>query len=161
MTTMQTTSNHSAPYSVLLVGGLLFVDLFLGWHRASVSVGGVVDVHSDSSAWAGWGAIAGVMLIVLLIWEALRASGRAIAQDVTVAVISLLLAFGTLVFVAIEFFAGTASVRSGSVLAVDVSGRQWAAYAGIVLALLLVITTVTQLGRPAERQSGRLGLGVR
>lgn len=158
---MQMTSNRWAPYSVLLVGGLLFVDLFLGWHRASVSVGGVVDVHGNSSAWSGWGAMAGVMLLVLLLWEVLRASGRAIAQDVTVAVISLLLAFGTFVFVAIEFFAGTASVRSGSVLAVDVSGRQWPAYAGIVLALLLVTATVAQLGRPAERQSGQLGLGVR
>jgi hypothetical protein len=158
---MQTASNRLAPFSVLLVGGLLFVDLFLGWHRASVSVGSALAVHSDSSAWAGWGAIAGVTLIVLLIWEALRASGRAIAQDATVAIISLLLAFGTLVFVAIEFFAGTASVRSGSVLAVDVSGRQWPAYAGIVLAVLLVTATMAQLRQPVERQSGRLGLGVR
>jgi hypothetical protein len=79
---MQTLKTRRAPYLVGVIGALLFVDLFLGWHRAGVSVSGIVDVHGDSSAWAGWG-------------------------------------------------------------------------------LFLVLATVVQFGRPVERHSGRLGLGVR
>lgn len=64
-------------------------------------------------------------------------------------------------FTAIEFFAGTAGVQSGSLVAVGVHGRQWPAYAGLVLAVFLVLAAVVQLDRPVESHSGRLGLGVR
>ena len=52
-------------------------------------------------------------------------------------------------------------MQSASSVVVDVQGRQWPAYVGIVLALLLLAAAVLQLGRPAERHPGRLGLGVR
>ena len=95
-----------------MIGALLFVDLFLGWHRAGVSVSGVVDVHSDSSAWAGWGALAGVLLIVLLFLEGLRLRGAVIAQEMSGVIVSLTLALGVAAFTAIEFFAGTAGVQA-------------------------------------------------
>lgn len=158
---MQTLKTRWAPYLVGVIGSLLFVDLFLGWHRAGVSVSGLVDVHSDSSAWAGWGALAGVLLIVLLFWEGLRLRGAVIAQDILGSVVTLTLALGVVLFTAIEFFGGTASVQSGSLVAVGVHGRQWPAYVGLVLAVFLVLATVLQFGQPAERPSGRLGLGVR
>jgi hypothetical protein len=158
---MQTLKTSRAPYLVGVIGSLLFVDLFLGWHRAGVSVSGIIDVHSDSSAWAGWGALAGVLLIVLLFWEGLRLRGAAIAQDISGSVVMLTLALGVGLFTAIEFFAGTAGVQSGTIVEVGVHGRQWPAYVGLVLAVLLVLAAVVQLGRPAERHSGRLGLGVR
>lgn len=158
---MQTLKTRWAPYLVGVIGSLLFVDLFLGWHRAGVSVSGIVDVHSDSSAWAGWGALAGVLLIVLLFWEGLRLRGAVIAQDILGSVVTLTLALGVVLFTAIEFFGGTASVQSGSLVAVGVHGRQWPAYVGLVLAVFLVLATVLQFGQPAERPSGRLGLGVR
>ena len=149
------------PYSVALTGALLFVDLFLDWHRASVTVTGVVDVEAGSSAWAGWGALAGVLLIALLLWEGSRLVGAHFAQGASAAIVSLMLALGVAAFTAIEFFSGTADVQAGSLVAVGVHGRQWPAYAGLVLAALLAVTAVAQLGRPAERHSGRLGLGVR
>jgi hypothetical protein len=158
---MQTLKTRWAPYLVGVIGTLLFVDLFLGWHRAGVSVSGIVDVHSDSSAWAGWGALAGVLLIVLLFWEGLRLRGAVIAQDISGSVVTLTLALSVGLFTAIEFFGGTAGVQSGSLVAVGVHGRQWPAYVGLVLAVFLVLATVLQFGRPAERHSGRLGLGVR
>lgn len=158
---MQTLKTRWAPYLVGVIGSLLFVDLFLGWHRAGASVSGIVDVHSDSSAWAGWGALAGVLLIVLLFWEGLRLRGAVIAQDILGSVVTLTLALGVVLFTAIEFFGGTASVQSGSLVAVGVHGRQWPAYVGLVLAVFLVLATVLQFGQPAERPSGRLGLGVR
>jgi hypothetical protein len=158
---MRTLKTPWAPYLVGVIGGLLFVDLFLGWHRAGVSVSGFVEVHADSSAWAGWGSLAGVVLVVLLFWEVLRIRGAVIAQDISGSVASLTLALGVAVFTAIEFFAGTAGVQSGSLVAIGVHGRQWPAYAGLVLAVFLVLATVVQLGRPAERPSGQLSLGVR
>jgi hypothetical protein len=104
---MQTAWRNWAPQAVLLTGALLFVDLFLGWHRADVSVTGVLDVQSDSAAWAGWGAVGGVLLIVLLFWEGLRLRGAVVAQDLSGSVASLMLALGVAAFTAIEFFAGT------------------------------------------------------
>ena len=46
-------------------------------------------------------------------------------------------------------------------MTVGVHVRQWPAYVGLVLAVFLVLATIVQLGRPLERHSGRLGLGVR
>jgi hypothetical protein len=158
---MQRLRGTWAPYLVGVIGSLLFIDLFLGWHRAGVTVSGIVDVHSDSSAWAGWGALAGVLLIVLLFWEGLRLRGAVIAQDISGSVVSLTLALAVAGFTAIEFFSGTAGVQAGSLVAVGVHGRQWPAYVGLVLAGLLAAATLEQLGRPLERHSGRLGLGAR
>jgi hypothetical protein len=158
---MQSTWRNWAPYALAVIGALLFVDLFLDWHRASVSVTGVVDLEAGSSGWAGWGALAGVLLIALLLWEGSRLVGADLAQRASAAIVSLMLALGATAFTAVEFFSGTADVQAGSLVAVGVHGRQWPAYAGLVLAALLVVAAVAQLGRPAERHSGRLGLGVR
>jgi hypothetical protein len=158
---MQTLRRSRTPYLVVLLGSLLFIDLFLGWHRAGVSVSGLVEIQGDSSAWAGWGAVAGVLLIVLLFWEALRLAGAVIAQDLSGALTSLVLALGVAAFTAIEFAAGTADVQSGTIVAVGVHGRQWPAYAGLVLAACLVVAAAAQLGRPVEQPSGRLRLGTR
>jgi hypothetical protein len=158
---MQRLRGTWAPYLVGVIGSLLFIDLFLGWHRAGVSVSGIVDVHSDSSAWAGWGAFGGVLLIVLLFWEGLRLGGAVVAQGIPGGIVSLTLALCVAAFTAVEFFSGTAGVQAGSLVAVGVHGRQWPAYVGLVLAGLLAAATVVQLGRPVERHSGRLGLGLR
>jgi hypothetical protein len=158
---MPTTWKNWAPHALVLIGALLFVDLFLDWHGASVSVTGVLDVEAGSSAWAGWGAIAGVLLVALLLWEGSRLAGADVVQRASAAIVSLVLALGVAVFTAIEFFSGTADVQAGPLVAVGVHGRQWPAYAGLVLATLLAVTAVAQLGRPAERHRGRLGPGVR
>jgi hypothetical protein len=48
-------------------------------------------------------------------------------------------------------------MKAGSVVAVDVHGRQWPAYVGLVLAISLVLAAVAQL---AQRPSGmRAGWG--
>jgi hypothetical protein len=158
---MQTAWRNWAPQAVLLTGALLFVDLFLGWHRADVSVTGVVDVQGDSSAWAGWGAVGGVLLIGLFFWEGLRLRGAVVAQGLSGSIASLMLALGVAAFTAIEFFAGTADAQAGSIVVIGVHGRQWPAYVGLVLAVFLVLAAVAQFDRPAERHSGRVGLGVR
>ena len=166
MTAMRTTGHAPAwkswePYAAALIGALLFVDLFLDWHRASISVTGIVEVDVGSSAWVGWGAGVGVLLIALLLCEASRLVGADVAQRASAAIVSMMLALGVAAFTAVEFFSGTADVQEGSLVAEGENGKQWPAYAGLVLAALLVIAAVAQLRRPAERHSGRLGLGVR
>lgn len=151
-----------APYAVGLVATLLFVDLFLGWHHVSVSIAGnLVDVDSDSSGWAGWGAIAGVLLIVLLVWEGLRLTGAAFVRRVSAGLVTLGLSVGAAGFALVEFLTGTVDVNGGGVVLVGVHGRQWPAYVGLVLAGLLLVAAIAQLERPVQRHSGRLGLGVR
>lgn len=138
------------------LGGLLFVDLFLPWHNASVSVGGAISVDAESSAWAGWGgAVAGVLVAMLLAWEGLRLFG---GRDVRRG--GAWLAFGAAAFTTIEFFAGTVTSVVGPGVLVDVQDRQWPAYAGLVLAGLLVAAAVLVLEQPVEREVGRFGLGL-
>jgi uncharacterized membrane protein len=147
-----------APYGVITLAALLLVDLFLPWHRISVSVAGnLVDVHSDSSAWAGWGAVAGALLIILLLWEGARLYGRRALSTLVTFALSVVAAAA----VVIEFVTGSVSVTSGSLVIVGVHGRQWPAYVGLVLATLLVMAAVAQLEQPEKRHSGRLGIGVR
>jgi hypothetical protein len=157
----QSTWEGWAPYLLGAVGTALFVDLFLAWHETSVSVSGAVVVHSDSSAWAGWGAFAGVLLLVLLIWEASRLRGTAVTRDEGARSFSIALAVGVLAFTAIEFFAGGVTVKTGPAVLVDVHGRQWPAYVGLALAVLLVVVAAVELIRSHEERPGRLGYGVR
>jgi hypothetical protein len=138
------------------VSGLLFVDLFLTWHRASVSVAGAISVDAESSAWTGWGAVAGVLLAMLLAWEGLRFFGGAAVRRG-----GAWLAFGAAAFTTLEFLTGTVTSVVGPGVLVDVHGRQWPAYVGLVLAGLLVAAAVLVLEQPEERQVGRLGLGVK
>jgi hypothetical protein len=138
------------------LGALLFIDLFLTWHRVSVSVGGAISVDAESSAWSGWGAVAGVLVAMLLVWEGLRLfGGAAIRRE------GAWLALGAAAFTTIEFFAGTVTSVVGPGVLVDVHGRQWPAYVGLVLAGLLVAAAALVLERPAERKAGRLGLGLK
>src|SRR5512133_61252 len=91
-------------YAVGLITTLLLVDLFLGWHHVSVSIAGnLVDVHTDSSGWSGWGAVAGVLLILLLVWEGLRLYGVALAQRVSASIGTLGLAIGAAASILVEF----------------------------------------------------------
>jgi hypothetical protein len=146
----------------MAIGALLFVDLFLSWHHVSVSVAGnLVDVESDSSAWAGWGAVAGVLVIVLIAWEAWRLAGAAIAERASATLVAFVLAVLTAAFTTIEFAAGSVDVNSGGVVLVGVHGREWPAFAGLVLAILLVVAAAAQLERPAESHRRRVRLGVR
>jgi hypothetical protein len=158
---MQTSWKEWAPYALALIATLLFVDLFLDWHRASVSVTGVVDIDAGVSAWSGWGAIAGLLLIALLLWEWWRVVARRAVQRVSTELVSLMLALGAAGFTAVEFFTGAAEVQSGTAVMVGVYGRQWPAYVGLVLAVLLALAAVVRLGRLEQHPSDRVSLGVR
>ena len=149
-------------FGVLTLGTLLFVDLFLPWHHTSVSVAGsIVDVESDSSAWAGWGAVAGVLLIALLAWEAWRLTGAAVAARASAAAVSFVLAVFVAAFTLIEFATGAVDVHSGGLVVVGVHGRQWPGYVGVVLAALIALVALIRLELPHRRDAPRVRLEVR
>jgi hypothetical protein len=122
------------PIAIVLAAALL-VDLFLTWRDASI-VAGPVDVDAGASGWGGWGAIAGVFIVVLLVWEvASTLTSRFDARIVELVGGILCVAVGGLAVVA--FFTGSADVDVAGVVSVVVDERQWAAYVGLILGLAL------------------------
>jgi hypothetical protein len=136
--------------AVLPLGVLLFVDLCLDWHRASVSVGGALQVHADVSALAGWGLLAAVAVAGLIVWEGLRSTGTAPADQTGAEGLSTSLALSALAFTAIEFLGDSASVDVAGMVNVSAQERLWPAYTGLALAVLLVLAALVQLAPPVR-----------
>jgi hypothetical protein len=146
-----------AQRAVLPLAVLLFLDLCLDWHRASVSLVGSLDVHADASALAGWGLLAAIAAGGLIAWEARRTFGSKEVEDGEV--LSAALGVATLAFTAIEFFSGSTTVVVGGMMNVSAGTRLWPAYVGLALAAVLAVCTIAQLARPI-RTDGR-GLHAR
>lgn len=103
----------------------LFVVLFLDWREVSVQTPGV-DVETASSAWSGWGAVAGILLVAFLV-SVLR--GKAVGAPVTGLVAAGL--------TAVEFFTGSVETDVAGLVSVDTSVELWPAYVGLGLAIVL------------------------
>lgn len=132
---------------VLLSAFVLFVDLFLDWRTVSVTTP-AVTVKSGSSGLAGWGIVAGVLLLALIVWELrLLARGSEAPRD---AVISTALALGAAGFAVISFFTGSASVDVSGVVGVSTEQLQWAAYLGLVLAGVLAAAALVRYAAEAR-----------
>lgn len=120
---------------VLLVSAVaLFVDLFLDWHDVNVRMPGIA-VDAATSAWGGWGALAGVLLIAFLLVELLT------TRPLTAAVLAVLAAG----FAVVEFFGGPTGVSIAGVVTVGTEELLWPAYAGLVLALVLGVAGLVRL----------------
>ena len=144
-----------AQRAMLPLAVLLFVDLCLDWHRATVSIAGALDVHGETSALAGWGLLAAVVVGGLIVWEVLRTSGRGPARQGAEG-LSAALALCAFAFTAIEFFSGSATVDAGGVVDINADVLLWPAYAGLALGAMLALAGVAQLGRPVGTAAKRL-----
>jgi hypothetical protein len=111
---------------MLATGLALFAVLFLEWRDASIETA-TVDVHAGTSGWAGWGIVAGALLVTYVVLE------LATARPVLVPSTALLAA----AFTGVAFFTGSAQVSVAGVVAVDTEARLWPAYVGLSLAVLL------------------------
>lgn len=111
----------------------LFVVLFLDWREVSVQTP-AVSVDAGTSAWAGWGAVAGVLLVAYLVAELRFATSPLVP-------VAALLAAG---FTVVEFFTGSASTSVAGVVAVDVGAELWPAYVGLALAIMLAAATAVR-----------------
>ena len=105
----------------------LFVVLFLDWREVSVQTPGV-DVETASSAWSGWGAVAGILLVAFLV-SVLR--GKAVGAPVTGLVAAGL--------TAVEFFTGSVETDVAGLVSVDTSVELWPAYVGLCLAIVVPV----------------------
>jgi hypothetical protein len=116
----------------VVVGGafLVVLDLFLDWQKASVSVAGVVNIHTASSGWAGWGFVVGILAIVVIV----AALTRHVAW-------TLGLAIAMLIATALAAFIGETNVSTPGV-GVAVETTLWPAWVGVGLA---AVTTAAAL----------------
>ena len=124
----------SAREVVVVTAFALFADLFLDWRDVSVQTPGVA-VDAGASAWSGWGALAGVLLIAFLVLEFARR--RPVSADA--------LALLASAFTIVEFFTGEANVAVNGVVSVSTSERLWPAYVGFALAVVLAFGAAVRL----------------
>jgi hypothetical protein len=84
------------------------------------------------SMWAGWGTLAGLLAIALLVWEGLRLANINVALPVTPAMTSAFLAILLLVFTILKFL-------------VDNEFRTFWAWLGLLLAIGITAGAVTNM----------------
>jgi hypothetical protein len=123
---------------------LFVVDLFLGWQRVEMQMAGAIGVHSTTSGWSGWGALAGICALALVV---LVLAGRQ-----TPAILAL--AVGVLLFTTVEVLAGNAHVGvSASMMRMQVDTTLWPAWVGLALAgTTAAAAAVPYLVAPDERR---------
>ena len=108
----------------LVIGGtvaFLIVSIF-NWQE--VEFAGIAS--AGRSMWHGWGVLAGLLAIALLVWEAIRLANIDLTMPVTPAMTSLFLAILLGLFTVIKFLA-------------DNEFRTFWAWLGLILAILIVV----------------------
>jgi len=123
---------------------LLIADLFLGWRRTDVDVGGAVEIRATETGWVGWGVLAGVLALVLVGLLLVRLRGRGEHALATLAV-GLALPLAAL----LAAVTGDASVDMPGVGA-QVDILLWPAWAGIALAMVAAVAGLSGQIRPAR-----------
>jgi hypothetical protein len=115
---------------LLGAGVLLFIDLIFDWQRVCVSAPGFPEQCAGRSGWAGWGALVGILVIALIVWEAIQLADLLTKQNITLPVaaglVSAALAAGILLFTIIKFLA-------------DNEARSWPAWVGLILAIAIAV----------------------
>jgi hypothetical protein len=107
----------------VLGGSILYLIFsFLDWQQVSVPV---INVTAGASEWHGVGVIAGLLVIALLVWEAVRLMGIKVALGpVSPGQLSILLALALLLFTVITFFSHS-------------TARHWPAWIGLILSIVI------------------------
>jgi hypothetical protein len=110
---------------VVLGGGvLLLIDSFLHWQEVSFG-----PVSAGVSMWHGWGVLVGLLLLVILVWEAAQIAGIKIALGplspsmVTAALSALLLLFALIKVLTNSYVATWAWI--GLVLSAGIATGAW------------------------------------
>ena len=105
---------------------VLLVVSFFNWFE--------VEGFGGESMWHGIGFLAGLLLLALIVWQALRIANINLEVGVTSSMITAALAILTLVFVFIRFID-----KPGGSVAADVIDRTFWAWLGLALAIILVV----------------------
>lgn len=119
----------------LVIGGtvaFLIVSIF-NWQE--VEFAGIAS--AGRSMWHGWGVLAGLLAIALLVWEAIRLANIDLTLPVTPAMTSLFLAILLGIFTVIKFLA-------------DNEFRTFWSWLGLLLAILIVVGAFLNLQAAGE-----------
>ena len=122
--------NHGA--KVVLGGAIVFLILsFFNWQEVDLGAFGEAGV----SMWHGVGWIAGLLAIAIIVWQAIRLSNMNFEIGVGPAMVTAFLAVLLLLFTVIKFFA-------------DSEFRTWAAWVGLILAIVIAGVIGFRAGGP-------------
>jgi hypothetical protein len=113
--------SHGAKLVIAGTIAFLIVSIF-NWQE--VEFEGIAS--AGRSMWSGWGVLAGLTAIALLVWEAIRLANIDVALPVTPAMTSAALAILLLIFTVIKFLA-------------DNEFRTFWAWLGLALAIAIVV----------------------
>ena len=113
--------SHGAKLVIAGTIAFLIVSIF-NWQE--VEFEGIAS--AGRSMWSGWGVLAGLIAIALLVWEAIRLANINVALPVTPAMTSAALAILLLIFTVIKFLA-------------DNEFRTFWAWLGLALAIAIVV----------------------
>jgi hypothetical protein len=113
--------SHGAKLVIAGTIAFLIVSIF-NWQE--VEFEGIAS--AGRSMWSGFGVVAGLIAIALLVWEAVRLANINVALPVTPAMTSAALAILLLIFTVIKFFA-------------DNEFRTFWAWLGLALAIAIVV----------------------
>jgi hypothetical protein len=105
---------------------VLLIVSFFNWFE--------VEGFGGESMWHGVGFLAGLLLLALIVWQALRIANINLEVGVTSSMITAALAILTLLFVFIRFID-----KPGGSIAADVIDRTFWAWLGLALAIILVV----------------------
>lgn len=117
--------SHGA--KVVLGSGIAFLIVsFFNWQEVSADLGAIGSVSAGQSMWNGIGVIAGLIAIVLVVWQAIRLANINIEIGVTPSMITAALAVLLVIFTFIKFIA-------------DNEFRTFWAWLGLILAIAIVV----------------------
>jgi hypothetical protein len=111
---------------VLVASVLLFIVSWFNWYE-------VGDLAGDNM-WGGVGVIAGLLLILLLVWQGLRLANVNFEVGVSSSIVTGALAVLILIFTFIRFID-----KPGSGIVADAIDRTFWAWIGLALAILIVV----------------------
>lgn len=120
-------SKMTTATKIMLGGGiLLLIDSFLSWQKVCIPI---ADICGTASMWSGngafFGVIAGLLTIVVIVWEILALAGTNLNVGMPASKLGAYLGFGVVGFTVLKFiFALTESPSFG-------------AYVGLILALVV------------------------
>jgi hypothetical protein len=144
-----TRSREAAGVLAVLTGAFLVV-LSFDWAHVGVGMRPLVSLHVSTSGWDGWGLVAGLTAVGLLLYLLLEVAGH-IPQDqgteIPPAVLGLVVCLAT-----IAKFHSLASVNVMSAVLVE---HTWAATAGLVLSVVIAAVGLGRLVLRGPAFSGR------
>jgi hypothetical protein len=112
---------------VLVAGIVFFITSFFNWFE-------VKNTSFGESMWHGIGFLAGLILLVLIVWQAIRLANIQFEFGVTPSMVTAALAVLLVVFTFIRFIS-----KPGSGLADDLVDRTFWSWLGLILAIVIVV----------------------